>query len=121
MGIEKAEIAYLFEEGKGKVAKDASNNKRNGSLESGVKYGPGKFGTGLGYDGKDDNLIVKGYHGIGGQDPRTVLYWFKSESAREHSWVKGGPNAGCGLKIMGEITGERLTSVTANGITMRLC
>merc|ERR1712096_147896 len=69
--IEKAEIAYLFEEGKGKVAKDASNNKRNGSLESGVKYGPGKFGTGLVYDGKDDNLIVKGYHGIGGQDPRT--------------------------------------------------
>ena len=90
--IEKAEIAYLFEEGKGKVAKDASNNKRNGLLESGVKYGPGKFGTGLVYDGKDDNLIVKGYHGIGGQDPRTVLYWFKSESAREHSWVKWGPN-----------------------------
>ena len=27
--IEKAEIGYLFEEGKGKVAKDASNNKRN--------------------------------------------------------------------------------------------
>ena len=129
--IEKAEIAYLFEEGKGKVAKDASNNKRNGSLESGVKYGPGKFGTGLVYDGKDDNLIVKGYHGIGGKDPRTVLYWFKSESAREHSWVKWGPNTatkkyyvrahGYGLKMLGEITGETLTSVTANGITMRLC
>ncbi|HHZ93259.1 TPA: hypothetical protein EYN65_22710 [Candidatus Poribacteria bacterium] len=90
--MEKVEVAYLFEESKGKLAKDSSGNKRNGSLEGGVKYGPGKFGQGLVYDGKDDNLIVEGYHGIGGQDPRTVLYWFKSESAREHSWVKWGPN-----------------------------
>ena len=90
--IKTIEVAYLFEEGKGKLAKDESHNKRNGSLEGGVKYGPGKFGQGLVYDGKDDNLIVKGYHGIGGKDPRTVLYWFKSDSAREHSWVKWGPN-----------------------------
>ena len=88
--IKTIEVAYLFEEGKGKLAKDESHNKRNGSLEGGVKYGPGKFGQGLVYDGKDDNLIVKGYHGIGGKDPRTVLYWFKSDSAREHSWVKWG-------------------------------
>ena len=90
--IKTIEVAYLFEEGKGKLAKDESHNKRNGSLEGGVKYGPGKFGQGLVYDGKDDNLIVKGYHGIGGKDPRTVLYWFKSDSAREHSWVKWGPD-----------------------------
>ena len=90
--MKTVEVSYLFEEGKGKLAKDASPNKRNGALEGGVKYGPGKFGQGLVYDGKDDNLVVKGYHGIGGKDPRTVLYWFKSASAREHSWVKWGPN-----------------------------
>jgi len=80
----------LFEEGKGKKAKDASGNQRNGSLEGGVKYGPGKFGKGLVYDGNDGNLVVKGYHGIEGRDPRTVLYWFKSAGARDHSWVKWG-------------------------------
>ena len=88
--VEKVEVAYLFEEGKGKKAKDASGNQRNGSLEGGVKYGPGKFGKGLVYNGKDGNLIVEGYHGIGGRDPRTVLYWFKSAGARDHSWVKWG-------------------------------
>ena len=88
--VKKVEVAYLFEEGKGKKAKDASGNQRNGSLEGGVKYGPGKFGKGLVYNGQDGNLIVKGYHGIGGRDPRTVLYWFKSASARDHSWVKWG-------------------------------
>ena len=90
--IKTIEVAYLFEEGKGQTAQDISSNKRHGTLEGGVKYGPGKFGTGLVYDGKDDNLIVKGYRGLGGKQARTVLYWFKSASAREHSWVKWGPN-----------------------------
>ncbi|MDP7279211.1 MAG: hypothetical protein QGG39_04930 [Candidatus Poribacteria bacterium] len=84
------EVAYLFEEGKGKTAQDISPNKRHGTLEGGVKYGPGKFGTGLIYDGIDDNLTVKGYRGVGGSNARTVLYWFKSASARDHSWVKWG-------------------------------
>ena len=84
------EVAYLFDESDGKTAQDISPNKRHGTLEGGVKYGPGKFGTGLIYDGTDDNLIVKGYRGVGGSDARTVLYWFKSASARDHSWVKWG-------------------------------
>jgi len=90
--MKRVEVAYLFEEGKGKKAKDASANQRNGSLEGGVKYGPGKFGKGLVYNGEDGNLVVKSYRGIGGTDPRTVLYWFKSESTRDHSWVKWGIN-----------------------------
>ena len=84
------EVAYLFDEGDGKTAQDISPNKRHGTLEGGVKYGPGKFGTGLIYDGTDDNLIVKGYRGVGGSEARTVLYWFKSASVRDHSWVKWG-------------------------------
>merc|ERR1712034_260359 len=84
------EVAYLLDEGDGKTAQDISPNKRHGTLEGGVKYGPGKFGKGLVYNGEDGNLVVKGYRGIGGTDPRTVLYWFKSESTRDHSWVKWG-------------------------------
>ena len=86
------EVAYLFDEGDGKTAQDISPNKRHGTLEGGVKYGPGKFGKGLVYNGEDGNLVVESYRGIGGTDPRTVLYWFKSESTRDHSWVKWGVN-----------------------------
>lgn len=84
------EVAYLFEEGKGKTAEDVSLNKRHVTLVGGFQYGPGKFGTGLVYDGKDDSLIVKGYKGIEGAKARTILYRFKSESTRKHSWVKWG-------------------------------
>ena len=86
------EVAYLLDEGDGKTAQDISPNKRHGTLEGGVKYGPGKFGKGLVYDGKDGNLSVKGYRGIVGTNSRTVVYWFKSAGTRDHSWVKWGVN-----------------------------
>ena len=86
------EVAYLLDEGDGKTAQDISQNKRHGTLEGGVKYGPGKFGKGLVYDGKDGNLSVKGYRGIVGTNSRTVVYWFKSAGTRDHSWVKWGIN-----------------------------
>ena len=90
--MKKVEVAYLFDEGEGKTAQDISPNKRHGTLEGGVKYGPGKFGKGLVYDGKDGNLSVKGYRGIVGTNSRTVVYWFKSAGTRDHSWVKWGIN-----------------------------
>ena len=84
------EVAYLFDEGKGNVAKDLSGNGRDGEI-SGAKYVKGVFGTCLDYDGKDNNLIVTGYPGVGGTDPRTTVFWFKAGDTREHSWVKWGP------------------------------
>ena len=85
-------LAYLFDEGKGNVAKDSSGNDRDGQI-SGAKYVKGVFGTCLQYDGTDDNLIAAGFAGIGGTEPRTTLFWFKSEGTREHSWIKWGRNA----------------------------
>ncbi len=85
------EVAYLFDEGRGSVAKDLSENRRDGEI-SGAKYTKGVFGTCLDYDGKDDNLVITGYAGIGGTDPRTTVFWFKAGDTREHSWVKWGPD-----------------------------
>ena len=89
--LKTVEVAYLFDEGKGNVAKDISENGRDGDI-SGAGYVKGVFGTCLDYDGKDDNLVVPGYAGVGGTDPRTVVFWFKAGDTREHSWVKWGPN-----------------------------
>ncbi len=86
------ELAYLFDEGSGNVAKDFSGNDRDGEI-TGAKYVKGVFGTCLQYDGTDDNLIATSYAGVGSTDPRTTLFWFKSEGARDHSWVKWGQNA----------------------------
>lgn len=87
------ELAYLFDEGEGDVAKDASRNGRDGAI-SGAKYVKGKFGTCLEYDGVDDNLIPTDYFGVGGTEPRTTVFWFKAGGTRDHSWVKWGRNAG---------------------------
>jgi hypothetical protein len=86
------ELAFLFDEKPGKTVKDSSGNGHDGTVVSGPKWVKGKFGNCLEYDGKDDNIIVEGYFGVGGQEPRTTVFWFKAGDTREHSWVKWGPN-----------------------------
>lgn len=101
------EVLYLFDEGEGEVAVDSSPNERDGAI-MGAQYAEGVFGTALMYDGVNDNLIVSGYMGVGGKEPRTTVFWFKSSETREHSLVKWGPNSG-GAKyyIRGHVSGEQ--------------
>ena len=89
--LDTVEVLYLFDEGKGEVATDNSSQGRDGAI-TGATYTDGVFGTALQYDGVDDNLIVTGYAGIGGTEPRTILFWFKSSGTRDHSFVKWGEN-----------------------------
>ena len=99
------EVAYLFDEGKGNVAKDISGNDRDGDI-SGAKYVKGVFGTCLDYDGKDDNLVVTGYAGIGGTDPRTTVFWFKSRGYKRAFVGKMGSGFSRG-KVLRPGTSER--------------
>lgn len=101
------EVVYLFDEGEGDVAIDSSPNGRNGTI-IGAQYVNGVFGTGLQYDGVDDNLIIDDYAGVGGQDPRSILFWFKADETRQHSWVKWGPNTtGAKYYIRAHPSGEQ--------------
>ncbi len=104
---EVVDVLYLFDEGEGDVAKDSSPNGRDGTI-MGAQYAEGVFGTALMYDGVDDNLLISGYMGVGGKDPRTTVFWFKASSTRDHSWVKWGPNTG-GAKyyIRGHVSGQQ--------------
>lgn len=104
---EKVEVIYLFDEGDGEVAEDSSPHERNGEI-IGAQYTEGVFGTALQYDGVDDNLIITGYTGIGGTEPRTTLFWFKANGTRDHSWVKWAPNAsGAKYYIRGHVSGDQ--------------
>lgn len=110
------EVAYLFDENSGNVAKDLSGNGRNGEI-TGAKHVKGKFGNALEYDGTDDNLIVTGFNGIGGTDPRTTVFWFKTTTTRDHSWVKWGVNsAGEKYYIRAHVRGDECNlRVEVNG------
>lgn len=104
---ENVEVVYLFDEGEGEVAYDSSPNGRDGTIV-GAQWVDAVYGTGLQYDGEDDNLIIDGYTGVGGTNPRTILFWFKADSNRQHSWVKWGPNtAGAKYYIRAHPSGEQ--------------
>lgn len=45
---------WLFDEGKGKIAKDSSENGNDGELMNGPKWVDGQFGKALEFDGQDD-------------------------------------------------------------------
>lgn len=49
---------WLFDEGKGDIAKDSSKNGNDGTLMNGPKWVDGKFGKALEFDGKDDYVIA---------------------------------------------------------------
>jgi hypothetical protein len=87
------ELLLLMDDGKDKIARDSSGNGHDGDI-TGAQWVDGKFGGALEFDGTaDDKIIVGGYFGVGGTDPRTTAFWWKSDdSTSRHSWVKWGVN-----------------------------
>jgi len=73
---------WLFEEGKGTVAKDSSEalNKNDGTLKGAVKWVKGKFGSGLEFAGKaTDYVEIPNSKSLGMIEQMTVVLWFKTE------------------------------------------
>ena len=57
--VDKHTVAvWLFEEGAGKVVKDASGNGHDGKFEGSPKWVKGKFGTGLEFPGDASGYVV---------------------------------------------------------------
>jgi hypothetical protein len=71
---------WLFDEGKGNVAKDSSGNGNDGKLMNEPKWIDGKFGKALEFDGTDDYVNVDDNDELSGSDGKnlTVLAWFKT-------------------------------------------
>ena len=71
---------WLFEEGKGTVAKDSSESKNDGTLKGAVKWVKGKFGSGLEFAGKaTDYVEIPSSKSLGMTEQVTVVLWFKTE------------------------------------------
>jgi len=77
---------WLFDEGKGDVAEDSSENGFDGTIMNGAKYVDGKFGDALEFDGGDDYVDF-------GADERlkpqqfTVVAWFNTRKLNGYGHI----------------------------------
>ena len=69
---------WLFDKGSGEIAKDYSDNGKDGKLMNDLKWGQGKFGKALEFDGQDDYVDV-GDLGLSGEV--TIGMWVKPNNA----------------------------------------
>lgn len=65
---------WLFDEGNGDTAGDISDNKNDGKI-TGAKWGEGKFGKALDFDGVDDRIEIPANDSLDGLDEITILAW----------------------------------------------
>jgi hypothetical protein len=100
----------------GDVAIDSSGNGRDGSLAFGPVWVDGKFGKALEFNGKGSKLAIDGYFGIGGNEPRSVVFWWKGgPPPHRHSWVKWGIIGGGQLyQVKGRIVEPNTVLLTVN-------
>lgn len=77
---------WLFDEGKGDVAEDSSENGFDGTIMNGAKWVDGKFGDALEFDGADDYVDF-------GNDERlkpqqlTVVAWFSTRKLNGYGHI----------------------------------
>ena len=67
---------WLFDEGAGKVAKDSSGNKNDGTLKGNAKWGKGKFGNAVSLKGvASDYVEVADSDSLDMKEQITVMFW----------------------------------------------
>ncbi len=84
---------WLFDEGNGKVATDASENGLEGELVDGPKWVNGKFGKALELDGSGAHVVIPDHENP--RDAITVSIWVKShtDTWNQHGWMVEKRNA----------------------------
>jgi len=88
---------WKFEETKGTTAADSSKAKHNGTLSEGFTFETasvaGKVGRAIKL-AADQYVEIKGYKGVTGTKPRSVVAWFKTKRNRGDIAVWGARDAG---------------------------
>jgi len=77
---------WRFDETNGTSAADSSGRSHAGTLEGGCSFDTasvaGQVGKALQLDGGDDRVVITGFKGIIGKEPRTVSLWLKTDTPR---------------------------------------
>ncbi len=79
---------WSFDEGKGTVAADSSPFKRNGTLQGGATWAPGRFGTGIQLNGTDAYVAVPNFQLT--TDKITMVAWVKGWKAADWAAIITG-------------------------------
>ena len=83
---------WLFDEGKGEVAKDSSENGNSGELMNGTKWVSGKFGKAIELDGVDDYIDAPDSPSLSvGGGSITIQFWTKLNGPSRDEWVRKNP------------------------------
>jgi len=108
IGHETIAGMWLFDDGTGEVAEDASGNKNDGEIKGSPKWVKGKFGMALEFDGQDDwvnmgdNPILKPETNEKGDV--TFMCWYIKYEKTFHQYVlsSGAQTASSGIAITHE-------------------
>ena len=99
---ENTVAVWLFEEGAGKVAKDASGNGHDGKFEGSPKWVKGKFGTGLEFPGDAGGYVVVESTKKLELEELSIEAWVKVEEATgKWQGIVCKQQAGCGNRNYG--------------------
>jgi hypothetical protein len=85
---------WLFDDGKGAVAKDSSGNGNDGKLVKEPKWVDGKFGKALEFNGTDNYVDVGSGESLDITDAITIVAWtLPSNQTFNHQDIVGKPSA----------------------------
>ncbi|MBW7991154.1 MAG: LamG domain-containing protein [Planctomycetes bacterium] len=91
-GIANAELVgyWKFDEGSGNVAYDLSDYANDGAINGDPKWGVGKIGAALEFDGSDDYVDCGNDPSLNINDKITVMAWVKTTSTAHGYFVSKG-------------------------------
>jgi alpha-tubulin suppressor-like RCC1 family protein len=95
---------WKMDNGSGNTATDSSGNGFDGTLTGNPAWQEGKLGSCLSFDG-DDHVVVSGYTGISGGQPRTVCAWIQTNQTSEGMILTYG-TTGAGKRWMLFVNGD---------------
>ncbi len=84
--LDRADFAalWLFNEGAGKTIKDFSNNSNDGAFKGNPKWGSGKFGLALEFNGQDDFVEVPHSASLDITEQLTIIAWVNTREVGEY-------------------------------------
>jgi hypothetical protein len=107
---------WKFDDASGKTAVDSSTPGHPGTLEGGLSFATnsasGRIGAALRMGGKGDCVRIKGFKGVTGTQPRTIVAWIKTATAAGEI-VSWGQDAAGKMWTFGFIRGH--VGVTPKG------
>jgi len=99
---------WLFDDGKGDIAKDSSGNGNDGTLMNDPKWGSGKFDEAVELDGKDDYVEVPGTFSLASVS-FSITAWINIMAEKNDMGVvnRGDQNAGTNTHLHCNIRGMK--------------